>query len=1743
MNAPAADGIAIIGMAGRFPGADDIAAFWSLLREGREGITRFTEAELRDAGVPDSLLRLPNYVRAAPVIADHDGFDAGFFGYSAREAALLDPQHRVFLESCWAALEDAGHDCRRPAGRIGVYAGCNMSTYLLENVELDGDVSTLVRRLEILTANDKDYLATRVSYKLGLTGPSLNVATACSTSLVAVILACQHLAEQQCDIALAGGAALTVPHRVGYLHEDSNGALSSDGHCRAFDTRADGCVFGSGVGVVVLRRLADALAAGDHVHAVIRGSALNNDGAAKVGFMAPGVDGQAEAIAESQGIAGFDPATVGLVETHGTGTALGDAIEIAALKRAFGYGLRRGACALGAVKTNIGHLVAASGVTGLIKATLAVEHGEIPATLHFTRPNPALGLEDSPFVVPDRLSPWPAGTTQRRAGVSAFGVGGTNAHVCLEQAPPRPGRRPAAVGPELLVLSACTPAALDNLSTALAARIGQGTAPLSDIAFTLQTGRAQMAQRRCLVAEDAAEATTRLATGGPRVFTGEAPARERPVVFMFGGAGTARPAAIGEIYQSEPAFRAAFDRCAAILCPEIGADIAALVQPGSDWQPERSGGAVGLPLLVSLEVALAALWRSWGVVPAAAIGYSTGEYLAAYQAGVFDLETLLSLTALRGRLLDRIAPGGMILVQLGEAELAPMLPEGAVVAGANTPRQSLVSGPLPALDALQDTLRRAQVACLRSPVAGAAHSPLVEPVLDRFRAAVAACVLHAPRFPWVSTLTGTWITDDQATSPDFWATHLRGTVRFSAAVAALLEPPGRAFLEIGPGDQLCAMLRGQPGFAQGGVALASMTGRRVSGAAAVLETLGRLWTAGVAVDWSGLARPKKPLRVKLPTYPFERVRHWVEKSARRAVPVGLTDAGTGCLYHPRWREARLPDAAPLQPGHTLILGGAPWLAETLRTRFTAAGQAVTLMREDAAGAVRQEGGTWHADPENRTHQTRLLAGLAAEGRFPDRIIAAWPTDPCGPEGDHASLAKLLALLGALAQHEAASPLRLAVLAPGALDLLLDGSADPGRAMLAPVLKVVPRELPLVSAQLIDLPTGPPLGAPLADRLVAELGAPVREALVAYRGPARFVEDFAPAPAAPGPVPYRAGGAYLITGGLGGIGAALAVDLARRFQAKLLLVGRTELPPPDTWESWLRAHAAEESVAQRLLRLRRIREAGGTVETAAADVADRDAIARLLRAFRARHGRLDGVFHFAGAIERDKFALLADTTPETLAGNLRAKVDGTLVLAELLRPDPPDFCLLASSLAAVFGGLGNAAYAAANQFLDAFARRERALTGAVWTSVNWTYWLREGSDAEAVSGAHRRTIEGMFRDRVVTTTEGLALIEHVLSRPEEPQWTVSREPPALRLALQIGPGVEERRPGGAARPALSTPYVAPQTGQERAIATVWEEVLGCAPIGLHDSFFELGGDSLTAVRLAQKLRDGLGLQIQLRRMVEDPTIAGIIESIEAAPEFGQAASLLRLRSAADAAVRRSLVCFPYAGGNAIMYRPMADALPHGFDVFALDIPGHDYDEGQMSVAMTEEIAFTCVREIERLVEGPVELYGHCGGTVLAMEVARQLEVAGCRVDAVFAGAVTPLSRDGGEERGVMRRLERISDRELRRFLRRLGGIDDTLDPTALNFVVNSFRRDAMETFAYYRRVCDEKERRRLAAPFYCIVGDDDPLVKDYRKRVQYWKAFAERVSFAVIRGGGHYFVREQPAEVASLIAAPGRFAPC
>ena len=1347
--------IAVVGMAAHLPGAADIAAYWANLSAGVESIRSLTEEELLAAGEPAARIRKSNYVPAAAVLDGFETFDADFFGFSPKEAAILDPQHRQFMEVAWEALENAGHPPENFKGAIGVYAGCGMGSYfyfnLCSNPDLVDQTGMFLLRH---TGNDKDFLATRVSHIFDLKGPSINVQTACSTSLVAIHYAAQALLNGECDMALAGGVTIELPHARGYLYTEGE-ILSPDGHCHAFDHRAQGTVFGSGAGCVVLRRAKDAIRDGDHIWAIIKGSAVNNDGAAKAGYLAPSVDGQARCIAEAQAIAGVDADSVTYVECHGTGTYLGDPIEVAALTQAYRETTDAvGTCRIGSVKTNIGHLDTAAGVASLIKVALQLHHRQMAPSLGFEAPNPSIDFETSPFRVNDRLTDWQAPVL--RAGVNSLGVGGTNAHAVLQEAPPRAASEDSIFPFQPLVISAKSKAALDGQATRLAAHLrAHPEQPLADVAYTLKEGRRAFEKRRVVVAESHEEAA-RLLDGADtrRVFNHDFLGENPEVVFMFPGGGAQYAGMARDLYETEPVFADWMDKGLSILEPQLDYDIRALWLPAKGQEAAANEAlkkpSVQLPLIMITEYALAKLYESWGVSPAALVGHSMGENTAAALAGVMSFEDCIGLVLLRGQLFDTIAPGGMLSVPMAETDLRPHVTGDLDMASVNAPGLCVVSGPDAALKALAEKLGAEGVETQRVAIDIAAHSRMLEPILGRFGDYLRRIRLNAPTLPIISNTTGIELTAAQATSPDYWVQHLRNTVNFQPCMATLMAEPGRVYMEMGPGRALSSLAQANGVVAGQIVQALRHPEQAMADDAWHLGTIARLWACGVAVDWEQIWAGARRNRVVLPTYAFQKKLYFIEpgKAATltaTALPARIEDM-TNWGWKPHWKPASAgfdaADLAEADQQNWLIFLDDQGLGTATAAALTAAGHEVRTVRTGDAFGRDAQGYT--LSPERgRDGYDQLIRDLVAHGHSPNRIAHFWGVTRGesfrpGSSFLHRNLEQgfysLMFLAQAMAEENLPRPIHLTAFTTGAAQVRDEVLRYPEKATLLGPAKVIPRELPGVTVSLCDLelPDAPRRGqadlSGLTAQVLEELLQDPAERIAALRGARRFEQGLKQQALPEQGLTLPDGAHVLITGGFGGIGLTVAEDLIRRFGAKITLIARRALPDRATWGRYLAAHDAADPISRRILALQRLEALGGQVMLAPADVCNMEDMAAAVKAGVARFGAVHAVIHAAGVVDDGPLMLKSPAQVEEV---FAPKLHGTQVLHRLFPDGSIALMVVFSSTSTLTGPAGQIDYVAANEYLNAYSKSRLGGKTQV-VALNWGIWTGVGMAAEALA---------------------------------------------------------------------------------------------------------------------------------------------------------------------------------------------------------------------------------------------------------------------------------------------------------------------------------------------------------------------------------------------------------------------------
>jgi acyl transferase domain-containing protein len=1461
--------IAVIGMAGRFPGARNLDQFWQNLCEGVESIKFFTDEELLAKGVPAELLDDPNYVKAEATLDDIEMFDASFFDFTPRDASLIDPQHRLFLEHAWEALENAGYAAER-SRRTGVYAGESINSYLLSNLYPNRALIESAGGFQVVINNDRDYLATHIAYKLNLTGPALSVQTACSTSLVAVHLACQALLNRECDMALAGGVSVGVPHGEGAYHQEG-GIISPDGHCRAFDARAQGTVKGNGVGVVVLKRLADALRDGDTIHAVIKGTAINNDGSLKVGFTAPSIDGQASVIEEALALSEVEAQSITYVESHGTGTSLGDPIEVAALTQAFRTQTSaKNYCAIGSLKTNIGHTDAAAGVAGLIKTVLALEHKQLPPSLNFTHPNPNIDFAGSPFFVNTELTAWQT-NGPRRAGVSSFGIGGTNVHVVLEEAPPTETRPARAL--QLLTLSAKTATALEAARMNLAAYLKQHAAEinLADVAFTLQTGRRSFAHRLALVCSDAEEAAAALESG--RQLQIDVHEQNPPVVFMFTGQGAQYVQMARELYETETSFREDVDHCCGIIEPQLKLDLRDVLYPSAERAEEASEQLkqteLTQPALFVIEYALARLWMRWGVRPAALIGHSIGEYVAACIAGLFTLEDALQIVVERGRLMQQAPHGAMLAVPLAEKELMPLLNGELSLAAVNAPSLCVVSGTVQAIERFEQGFAGKDLVCRRLHTSHALHSGMMDPLLATFAAKLSEVKTRSPQIPIVSTVTGTWMTPEEACDVSYWTRQLRHTVRFADGLAEILKEPETVLLEIGPGQTLSALAKQQSAATR--VVVSSLRHPRdsQSDVAYILNTRGRLWTAGVEIDWRALHEPKRR-RIPLPTYPFERRRYWIDPPARQADALKRRDDPADYLYVPSWKRTVAPVLKDADESCWVVFADPCGVGAEVVHHLESEGKfVINVMASEQFDKLGER--VFALNPHHRGNYESLMKEIRALDKVPARIVHLWGVTPdvATPsnfdwytETQGRGFYSLIYLAQVLGEHGLTDEVQIEVVTNHMLEVTGDESLLPEKATVLGPCKVIPQEYPNINCRVVDIALPAPGSVDeerLAENLIGEFAALPSEDVVAYRGRHRWVQIFEPLRAVEEKPRLRDRGVYLLTG-MSDIDLALARYLAEAAHARLILLGDEALP---------------------LAEVRALEEAGAEVLLLKSDFTSREAVAEIISQARARFGEINGVVHTASVTSGGMVQL---KTKEMVAPVFAPKVFGTRALQSMF--EDLDFFVLFSTSLALTGVFGQVDYCAANAFLDAFAHAN-TLRGNFTVSIDWHVPQWETWQEEALASvpefqaqfAETRAAYGIKLD------EGVELFRRLLSG-SQPQVIVSTQDfqalideqqraASMSVLDQLQTSVTVAR----TRTEADGDYVAPQNEVEASMAALWEELFGMQRLSVNDNFFELGGNSLLGIQLISRVRKDFHIELPLNTLFESPTAAGLAAAIE------------------------------------------------------------------------------------------------------------------------------------------------------------------------------------------------------------------------------------------------------------------------
>ena len=1520
--------IAIIGMSCRFPGANDLDTLWNNLANGIESISRFTDEELKQSGIPDSLINNPNYIKAAPIIDGPGLFDAKFFGFTPMEAKNMDPQHRILLESAHQALEHSGYVPEKFNGRISVFTGSAMNTYFMNQILrskfTDEYIPTLI-------GNDKDFLSTRISYKLNLKGPSINVQTACSTSIVAVHLACQSLITEESDMAIAGAVSVKAPHKAGYIC-DGGGIVSPDAHVRAFDKKANGTVFGSGCGVVVLKRLSDAVKDNDTIYAVIKGSAINNDGSEKAGYTAPSVNSQANAVIEALSLADVDAKTISYIEAHGSGTPLGDPIEFAALTKAFRNSTDdKNFCAVGSVKTNFGHLDVAAGMAGLIKTILSLKNKKIPPSINYSEPNPEIDFENSPFFVAEKLSDWKSSGV-RRCGVMSTGMGGTNAFLILEEAPSINSNVQSDL-PNILILSAKTESALDQSTVNLKGLLEKNdNVEIRNAVYTLQQGRKAFDYRRFFVCKDRNDAIEILnQENSKRIFSGKIQnSSKRPVIFLFPGIGDHYVGMGYDLYQNVKIFKRAVDECAAILNNYIDTDIRQVLYPKDymSTQPANSGGIdlkkmlasrvnksadehtqklnqtlYAQPALFTIEYALAKLWMNLGIIPDAIIGHSMGEYVAACLAGVFSLEDALKMIAVRAKLVNNLPQGGMLAVTLTEKELIPLLGEELSISLINSPNLCVVAGAEEGVARFEEVLKEKGVLYRQVQNAHAFHSKMLDPIFDEFVNVVKQIKLKSPQIPYISNLTGNWISENEAASPVYWAKHATNTARFSDALQKAWQINNCILLEAGPGNTLgvLAMQHPESRKVENPLTISSLRPSydNQPDINYLLGCIGKLWLSGVEIDWNKLYENEKPKRIPLPTYPFQKENFWIEEKpavvediSSKSVVRNVRNEFKDWFYIPSWKRSnfisKVSDFSfPDNKKIWLIILDEMGIGNQIKNVLEKNDNIViTVSFKDSFSKIGEYNIT--INPKNSEHYTDLFRGIKSLNINTLNIIHAGCLSNYEVLGfehknnliQYLGFYSLLFISQAISKLNISLPVNIGILSSQVHQVTGDERLCPEKALILGPCGVIPKEFSNLKCFNVDVlidASNQTLPDEHIKSFIGEFADENPIQLIAYRGKFRWIKSFEQVDLGDkkentlstileNKGRIRKKGVYLITGGTGGIGLTIAKYLAEKFQARLVLTQKSEFPEKSNWQDCLTKNSDDKILTQKINRVIELEELGSEVLVLKAEASDKVSMADVFAKTGNTFGKINGVIHCAGIV---KAGIIAAKEKESIKNVFAPKVDGSLILYDLIKYMNLDFLTFCSSTTAVNTPYAEVDYSAANAFLDSFAQYINSSSQISVFSVNWPGWSEIGQlvKLKVLKGTEKWKDEAI--KKAITPKEGLEAFKLIINSNYS-QVVVSPEP-IENVGIKIDPtklfnlsqiyfknATEEKNVDVKSTVADSNKL----DSTENSLLLIWKDILGVKEITNTDNFFELGGHSLLAIQLISAIRNSFRIQLNL-----------------------------------------------------------------------------------------------------------------------------------------------------------------------------------------------------------------------------------------------------------------------------------------
>jgi len=1617
--------VAIIGMACRFPGANNIAEFWENLKAGVESIAEFSDEELLKENVQKDLLENPEYVKRKGVLNNVEEFDAGFFGYNPEDARLTDPQHRLMLECTWEALENSGYVPDKYSGEINVYAGMADSVYLQKNILKNMFYTQSLDWFNLRMGTSDATLATQLAYRLNTRGSAITVNTACSTALVAVISAYRNLIHFDCDLGIAGAISIDLPQHAGYLYQPG-GIVSPDGHCRAFDEQAAGTVFSSGVGVVILKRLEDAKRDKDTIYAVIKGYGLNNDGSHKVGYTAPSMLGQAKCLASAYEFSEVNPDTVGYIEAHGTGTQLGDPIEVHALTQVFSrYTQRKQFCQLSSVKTNIGHTDIASGMAGLIAATLSLYYKKHIPTLHYQKPNPALDIEESPFYINTQLSDWNTDNVPRRAGVSAFGIGGTNAHIVLEECSVESQSSIDSMDEHLIILSAKSRQALNEMVNRHLTFVQNDKAAdditLNAIAYTLQVGRAEFPHRYAFVAANKEEFIDYL-NGKSKGLHSTNLSRNgtKEIVFMFPGQGCQYAGMGTALYNMCPYFRQLVNIGCRKTREILDIDLQSLFFGTNNISGQLTADLnltkYAQPAIFILEYSLAKLLMHWGIEPSAMIGHSLGEYVAACIADVFSYEDAVILICKRAQLMSDELQGTMLLITVTDDELQEFIMPGISVAAINAKDHFVLSGHVADMEVVKEMLTTQGIKYVTFETPHAFHSKMFDKILDGYRHILAEFDFKSPKIPYLSNVTGDWITEGEVTDANYWVRHLRETVKFSDGINKLIKQFD-LFIEVGPGHSLQSSVKINAKDVKKVNVVSTLPARKnnIHVKRYFYQALAHMWSNGVILNWSSFNEHCNARRIPLPTYPFQRNRYWVEPDTDNS-----TEQSTArrpmekWFYQPTWERKDqfaytidVIDQLKDKDSVWVIFMDSCGVGEKIHRIFKK--NHISSYCVYRGETFTQEHHKFTLNPANQEEYQQLMANLSMKGHKRLRVIFLWTlrllesTSSLNNNVDDVLMFTFfspLYLSQAFINQASDHSMEILMVSNGVQKVLGNEIIIPVNATSIGLCRVIPQECESIKACHVDIVAQDAMHdiKMLALRLISYFddidNFSSSYNIFAIRGEYSWQQKFMPATLkSQATSRLKDGGRYLFTGGLGGIALTLAEHIASNVSSPvIILLSRSSFPEQAVWDDWIRKNEESDRISRRIMQLRKLVSKGATVRVVQADVSNYKGLSRCIDILRADLGNIDGMIHAAG-IAGGGLAQLK--THDMAYRVLQPKVNGTYNLVKACRSMKLDFFVMCSSVASILGELSQVDYCAANACLDAFANTTLFNEKTYIAAINWNTWKEVGM---AVETERPGDVSYFDRDNDISPEEGKQIFSKIVNSSQN-QVIVSTFD-VNSLIKMVHQGHEYNRQTPAVKRDtinVNTDYKPPRTRVEKQFAEIWERTLGIEQVGIDDGFFELGGHSLLALRMLTEIKNTVGMNVSLSQLYDHPTIMSLARTLQVADkdETGYQDILVKLKSCSSPT---TIFFIHPVSGMVTPFMQLINSLSFPCSVYG--IQDSSIEKGKLICKSIEEYAMgylSAIRSVQK--KGPYYLCGLSFGATVAFEITKQLLVAGQEVNAL------------------------------------------------------------------------------------------------------------------------------------------------